>query len=110
MKNYMLSIPINDDLSDGTIHDPNSNLKVKIFDRLNPPFAAVKGEIRYYVTIADKTIAFETEGYHKHRQLLILQMISWYCVYRNMMDARIHADWPLNFAAAGNIKNRKGAI
>jgi hypothetical protein len=110
MKNYMLSIPINDDLRDGTIHDLNSKLKVRIFDRIKSPFAAVKGEIRYYVTIADKIIAFQTEGYHKHRQLVILQMISWYCVYRGMLEACIHPDWPLNFAVAGNMPNKKGAV
>ena len=79
---------------DGTIHDPNSNLKVKAFDLVKSRFKPSKGEIRYFVTAGHETLAFETKGYKKHRKLLILQMISWYCLYLGLMEAQIHSTLP----------------
>jgi hypothetical protein len=96
MHNYLLSISNDEVLKASTaIHDPETKLKVKIFARLKSTFEPKKGEVRYFITAGDKTIAFETEGYKKHRQLLILQMISWYCVYLGLFEAQIHANWPM---------------
>jgi hypothetical protein len=94
MQNYLLSIP-GDTLKGGVIHDPNTKLKVKVFSRMKSTFTPKKGEIRYFVTDGKKTVAFETEGYQKHRQLLILQMIAWYCMYLGLLEAQIHPNWPL---------------
>jgi len=95
MPNYLLSISNNEALKDGTIHDPNTKLKVKVLDILKSKFKPSKGEVRYFITAGNETIAFETQGYKKHRQLLILQMISWYCIYMGFFEAQIHANWPL---------------
>ena len=95
MPNYLLSISKNQALKDGTIHDPNTKLKVRVFDTLKTKFTPRKGEITYFVTAGNETIAFETEGYKKHRQLLILHMISWYCLYLGLLEAQIHSNWPL---------------
>jgi len=94
MQNYLLSISNNEVLKDGTIHDPNSKLKVRVFDTLKSKFKPSKGEVRFFVTAGDETIAFETQGYKKHRQLHILQMISWYCMYLGLIEAQIHTNWP----------------
>ncbi len=94
MPNYLISISKNEALKDGTIHDPNSKLKVKAFDLLKSRFTPSKGEVRFFVTSGRQTLAFETKGYKKHRQLLILQMISWYCIYLGLMEAQIHPNWP----------------
>jgi hypothetical protein len=95
MQNYLLSISNREVLEDSAIHDPETKLKVNIFDRLKSTFKPKKGEVRYFITAGNETIAFETEGYKKHRQLLILQMISWYCVYLGLLEAQIHANWPM---------------
>jgi hypothetical protein len=95
MQNYLLSISNNELLKNGTIHDPDTKLKVKVIDALKTKFTPRKGEIRYFVTAGNETIAFETEGYKKHRQLLILRMISWYCLYLGLIEAQIHSSWPM---------------
>jgi len=95
MSNYLISISKNEPFKDGTIHDPHSKLKVKVFDPLKQTITPIKGEIRYFVTSATEILAFETAGYKKHRKLLILQMISWYCIYLGLMEAQIHSTLPL---------------
>jgi hypothetical protein len=95
MLNYLISIPKNGTLKKETIHDPESKLKIKVFDLLKSKFRPKRGEVRYFVTAGDETLAFETEGYNKkHRNLLVLQMISWYCVYLGLLEAQIHTTWP----------------
>ena len=94
MANYLLSIPSNEALKDGTIHDPKSKLKIKVFDILKSKFKPRKGEVRFFVTAGKETLAFETEGYKKHREILILHMISWYCVYLGLLEAQIHSTLP----------------
>lgn len=95
MSNYMISISNADVLRDGTIHDPRSKLKVKAYDLLKSRFKPSRGEVRFFVTAGNETLAFETEGYKRHRQLLILQMISRYCVYLGLFEARIHSTFPI---------------
>jgi hypothetical protein len=95
MSNYMISISNVDALRDGTIHDPRSKLKVKAYDLLKSRFKPSRGEVRFFVTAGNETLAFETEGYKRHRQLLILQMISRYCVYLGLFEARIHSTFPI---------------
>jgi len=51
--------------------------------------------VRFFVTAGDETLAFETKGYKRHRKLLILQMISWYCIYLGLIEAQIHSTLPL---------------
>jgi hypothetical protein len=94
MLNYLISITKRGDLKKETIHDPESKLKIKVFDLLKSKFKPKKGEVSYFVTAGDETLAFETEGYKEHRNLLILHMISWYCLYLGLMEARIHPNWP----------------
>lgn len=94
MANYLISISKNAALNDGTIHDSGSKLKIKAFDLLKKKFTPSKGEVRFFVTAGKKKIAFETEGYKKHREILILQMISWYCLYLGLIEAQIHPTWP----------------
>jgi hypothetical protein len=95
MLNFLISIPKNGTSKKETIHDPKSKLKIKVFDLLKSKFTPKKGEVRYFVTAGDETLAFETEGYNnKHRNLLILQMISWYCVYLGLIEAQIHSNCP----------------
>jgi hypothetical protein len=94
MANYLLSIPNNEVSKDGTIHDPKSKLKIKAFNILRSTFKPSKGEVRFFVTAGKETIAFETEGYKKHREILILHMISWYCVYLGLLEAQIHSSLP----------------
>ena len=95
MLNYLISIPKGGALKKETIHDPESKLKIKVVDLLKSKFIPKKGEVRYFVTAGKKTLAFETEGYNnKHRNLLILQMISWYCIYLGWLEAKIHPNWP----------------
>jgi hypothetical protein len=97
MSNYLISISKNEALKNGTIHDPHSKLKVKAFDMLRSTFKPRKGEITFFVTAGDETLAFETQGYKRHRQLLILQMISWYCIYLGLFEAQIHSTLPMAF-------------
>ena len=94
MSNYLISIPRNEALKDGTIHDPYTKLKVKAFDLLKSRFNPSKGEVRFFVTTAHEKLAFETKGYKKQRKLLILQMISRYCIYLGLIEAQIHSTWP----------------
>lgn len=93
MQNYLLSIP-NDTMRGGIIHDPQTKLKVRV-KRIRSSFTPKKGEVQYFVTSGKKTMAFETVGYQRHRQLLILQMIAWYCVYLGLFEPQIHANLPL---------------
>jgi len=95
MSNYMISISNEDVPKAGIIHDPRSKLKVKAYDLLKSRFTPSKGEVRFFVTAGTETLAFETLGYNKHRQLLILQMISRYCVYLGLFEARIHTSLPM---------------
>lgn len=94
MLNYLISISRNGALKKGTIHDPESKLKIKVFDLLKSKLTPQKGEVRYFVTAGNETLAFETEGYKKHKTLLILQMIARYCIYLGLIEAQIHANWP----------------
>jgi len=93
MANYLISIS-NNEASNGIIHDVKSKLKVKAFNLLRTRFKPQKGEKRFFVTAGKESLAFETRGYHKHRELKILQMISWYCVYSGLMEAQIHTHLP----------------
>lgn len=94
MSNYLISISKNEALNDGTIHDLGSKLKIKAFDLLKSKFTPSKGEKRFFVTVGEKKIAFETKGYKRHREILILQMISWYCIYLGLNKAQIHPTLP----------------
>jgi hypothetical protein len=94
MFNYLISISKTEDATVGTIHDSNSKLKVKAFDLLNSVFIPSEGEVSFFVTSGKETIAFETRGYKKQHEVLILQMISWYCIYLGLLEAQIHATWP----------------
>ena len=95
MPNYLLSISKTEALRDGTIHDPKSKLKVKVFDLLRSRFIPSNGEKIFFVTAGTETLAFETKGYRKQRELTILQMIAWYCLYLGLIEAQIHTHWPL---------------
>jgi hypothetical protein len=95
MSNYLISIANNEALKGGTIHDSESKLKVKAYNLLKSHFKPSKGEVRFFVTAGKETLAFETKGYKRHRELLILQMISWYCIYLGLIEARIHQSLPL---------------
>ena len=95
MLNYLVSISKTGLSNKGTIHDPESKLKITVNDLLKSEFTPKKGEVLYFVTEGNKTFAFETEGFKKHRTSLILQMISWYCVYLGLIQAKIHKTLPL---------------
>ncbi|PAW93815.1 hypothetical protein CKK33_10030 [Mucilaginibacter sp. MD40] len=95
MCNYMISIPNAGQQANGTIHDRRTKLKVKAFDLFKSRAKQQEGEVRYFVTAGNQLLAFETEGYKRHRQLLILQMISRYCVYLGLMEAQIHSSYPI---------------
>ena len=95
MANYLLSIANNETFKDRVIHDPNTKLKVTVYNSIKSKFKPSKGEVRFFVTAGKKIIAFETKGYKKHAELLILHMISWYCVYMGLLEAQIHANWPM---------------
>jgi hypothetical protein len=94
MLNYLVSTSENGSLSRETIHDPESKLKVKVINPAKSKFTPKKGEVQFFVTAGKKLFAFETEGFKKHRQLLILQMISWYCIYLGLIEAQIHSNLP----------------
>lgn len=94
MLNYLISTTRSGSSKEEAIHDPESKLKIKVFDLVKSKFRPKKGEVSYFVTAGDEKIAFETEGYKKHKNLLILHMISWYCVYLGLMEAQIHTNWP----------------
>jgi putative NADPH-quinone reductase len=92
--NYLISIARSTVAQKGTIHDPGSKLKVRVIDMVKSKFKPSQGEVQYFVTAGDETLAFETQGYNKHRTLLILQMIASYCMYLGLLEARIHATLP----------------
>jgi hypothetical protein len=94
MSNYLISIAKNDALTTGIIHDLNNKLKVKAFDLVNSNYTPNKKEVQFFVTAGNKKLAFETQGYKKHRKLLVLHMISCYCVYLGLLEAQIHPNWP----------------
>jgi hypothetical protein len=95
MSNYFVSLTRNAaPKNGGTIHDPSTKLKVKVVDLLKSKFVPQKGEVSFFVTAGDETLAFETKGYKHHRQLLILQMVAWYCMYLGLMEAQIHSSLP----------------
>jgi len=90
----MISIANADQQTVGTIHDRRSKLKVKAFNLFRSHLKPRSGEVRFFVTAGNETLTFETEGYKRHRQLLILQMISRYCVYLGLIEAQIHSTYP----------------
>lgn len=94
MSNYLITIADNEEAEKQIIHDPQSKLKVKVFDLLQSTFKPRKGEVQYFVTAGRQQLAFQTEGYKKHRQLLILQMIARYCMYLGLIEAQIHSSLP----------------
>lgn len=94
MSNYLISISKNESHTNGIIHDIKSKLKVKAFDLIKSSYIPNKKEIQFFVTAGDKKLVFETQGFKKHKELLILHMISWYCVYLGLIEARIHPNWP----------------
>jgi len=95
MSTYLLSLSPNAAKKLGTIHDPDTKLKITVIDLLKSPFKSSKGEVSFFVTEGSMQLAFETEGYSKHRKVLILQMIAWYCLYLGLQEAKIHATQPL---------------
>ena len=94
MLNYLVSISKSGPSNKEVIHDPKSKLKVKVLDTAKSEFTPKKGEKQFFVTAGKKLFAFETDGFKKHGELLILQMISWYCVYLGLIEAQIHATLP----------------
>lgn len=95
----MISITSAETAGGGTIHDPKSKLKVRAYDLLRSNFKASNGEVQFFVTDGTKALAFETKGYKRHRELLILQMISRYCVYLGLLKAQIHSTIPSRLAS-----------
>jgi hypothetical protein len=95
MSNYLISISSNAAAEIKTIHDPDTKLKVRAFDLLKSKFSPSKGEVSYFVTSKNETLAFETKGYNKQRKLLVLQMIAWYCIYLGLLEVQIHASLPI---------------
>lgn len=93
--NYLLSTSNDVAIKLGTIHDPDTKLKVTVIDLLKSKFKPSKGEVRFFVTAGKETLAFETQGYRKHRKLLILEMVAWYCVYLGLLEAQIHSSLPM---------------
>jgi hypothetical protein len=94
MLKYLISISKNESIDDGTVHDIRNKLKVKAYDLFRSGFKPSKGEVRFFVTAGKQRLAFETRGYKKQPKLLILQMISWYCVYLGLIEAQIHSTLP----------------
>ena len=81
MSNYLISICRDESAAQETIHDPKSKLKISAVDMLKSRFRKKKGEVSFFVTAGEETYAFQTDGYNKHRKLLILHMIAWYCTW-----------------------------
>ncbi|HTI58069.1 MULTISPECIES: hypothetical protein [Mucilaginibacter] len=94
MLNYLISTTKSGHSKKAAIHDPESKLKIKVFDLVKSRFIPKKGEVTYFVTAGTEKIGFQTEGYKKHKTLLILHMIAWYCMYLGLMEAQIHPNWP----------------
>ena len=99
MSNYLISMSGNPDTKSEIIHDPNTKLKVKAINLLRSTFKPCKGEIQYFVTCGKESFAFETKGFKRHRQLLVLQMVAWYCLYLGLIEAKIHSSLPLSNAS-----------
>jgi len=95
MSTYLLSLSMNTAKKLGTIHDPDTKLKITVIDLVKSGFKPSKGEVRFFVTDGPMQLAFETQGYSKHRKVLILQMIAWYCLYLGLQEAKIHTTQPL---------------
>ncbi len=95
MANYLISTQAGGLRSADTIHDLESKLKIRAINLLNSVFTPSKGEVRFFVTAGSEKMAFETQGYRRHRHDLILHMISWYCAYAGWLDtATIHPNIP----------------
>ena len=94
MPNYLISIPQDSDKVAATIYDKENKLKINAVETAKTTYKTAKGEVSFFVTTEKKILAFETKGYNKHRQLLILQMIAWYCMYMGWVEAQIHATLP----------------
>ena len=94
MVDYLISISTSGEVKKETIHDRESKLKVRVFDALKSTFKPCKGEVQFFVTAGNETLVFETQGYKKHKNVLILHMIAWYCMYLGLIGAQIHANWP----------------
>jgi hypothetical protein len=94
--NYLISIPQTGTCKKNTIHDTETKLKVGVFDLPKTRFKPKKGEVHYYASTqnGDLLLAFETEGYKKHKKLLVLKMIARYCIYLGFSEACIHATFP----------------
>ncbi|MDT3401815.1 hypothetical protein [Mucilaginibacter terrae] len=95
MTNYLLSTSANPSQKLGTIHDPDTKLKVSVIDLSKSGFEASKGEVSYFVTDGTTQLAFETQGYGKQQKVMVLQMIAWYCLYLGLLEAQIHSTLPL---------------
>ncbi len=93
---YLISIAKNGGSQCEVIHDTESKLKIGVFDRIKSGRKPKKGEVQYYVSdkTADVVLAFETQGYKKHKNLLILDMIARYCIYLGFGEAIIHSTFP----------------
>lgn len=95
MANYLISTQASGATTTDIIHDAETKLKVKAINLLSAVFTPSKGEVRFFVTAGNERIAFETRGYRRHRQDLILHMISWYCSYAGWVEtATIHPTCP----------------
>ncbi|MBW4891319.1 hypothetical protein KXQ82_16445 [Mucilaginibacter sp. HMF5004] len=94
--NYLISISESGASKKQTIHDTESKLKIGVVDLVKASFKPKKGELHYYVSAggSDMLLAFETEGYKKHKNLLVLDMIARYCVYLGFGEAIIHSTLP----------------
>ena len=95
--NYLISIPQTGTCKKDTIHDTETKLKVGVFNLFKAAFKPKKGEVHYYASTqnGDLLLAFETEGYKKHKNLLVLDMIARYCAYLGFGEACIHTTFPL---------------
>jgi hypothetical protein len=93
--NYLISISENGSAKKETIHDTETKLKIGVFDLFDAGFKPKKGELHYYVSDNDVLLAFETEGYKAHKNLLVLDMIARYCVYLGFGEAIIHSTFPV---------------
>ena len=93
---YLISISQTGASNKETIHDTETKLKVGVFDLVTAGFKPKKGELHYFVsdTQNDLLLAFETDGYKRHKNLLVLDMIARYCVYLGFTEATIHTSFP----------------
>ena len=70
MLNYLISTTKNGSCKKETIHDPESKLKMKVFDLVKSKYRPKDGEVSYFGTAGDEKIALETEGYKKQKNLI----------------------------------------